>query len=270
MDTGTQSEVEPIVERNVAVMMPFGGDDPLKERLRALEFHRIKFIIEECLQFQPEWLQGVKVRYKAEVFKVVAGEISEPALDLITSADVLIGLMTESNVNVAFEIGIRTLFRDAPILIIKGTPGVLLPIYLQGSAYINYESATPQDIENEIQAIANDAQQYPAVSFTEGIPDRLKKAIANDKQKRMENLLRSAFETVEKMPPPPRSPHLLKLVRDLDPGRLLSRWEMYFPYTVLRIRWKRRSGEDRYLQGDLLGEPVVYSANGAFFGIAAI
>jgi hypothetical protein len=225
MNPGIQTDAEPVVERTVAVMMPFGGGDPNAERRQALEFQRVKYLIEERLGYQPEWLRGVKVQYRVQVFKAIAGEISEGAIDLITGADVLIGLITAANVNVIFEIGLRTLFRDAPILIIKGDPNVLLPLYLRGSAYIDYSDVTPRPITQTIDAIANDPVTFPVVSFEGEIPERLLKSIDRDDQTLLDRL-HTAFGLVLPVhgaPHPVEAPKRLPEVPDERPPRRSGR-----------------------------------------------
>jgi len=104
------------IEKNVAVMMPFGGTDPQRQRRCILNFLRIKYLIENVIEVQ--LLPGEpesKINYKVKHARTEVGSIPDEALRTLLNADILIGLITEVNVNVIYELAVRNLLKGTLI-----------------------------------------------------------------------------------------------------------------------------------------------------------
>ncbi len=253
-----------IIKRKVVVVTGFGGEEPESQRRSILDVMRVKYLIEHKCHVKPlGGTRDYRLTYNVDVFRAPTGAINEDALTAIDSADLLIALITEQNVNVIYEIAVRNLLHDEFLILLNSDHKSSLPIYLKNMAHIEYTQSKTSDqeevIHQHIKFIANSSD--PVLSWTniEEIPQQLADAItANDK--RLKSDLQQGLQRIEDGPPA-RPLFLRNLVKDLDPGRLLHFWTAFAPYSVLRIRWKRRSESLQYAKEDMDGEPVVYSAS---------
>ncbi|MDH3671469.1 MAG: hypothetical protein OES46_09930 [Gammaproteobacteria bacterium] len=261
--TGCDAEVRQferhVVKRNVVVIMPFGSENGT-ERQSILDLMRIKYIIEKVARVIPEGgvPNGPTIEYDVNIFREPVGRVPEGAVDTLATADVLIALLTARNVNVIYELAIRNLLKDEPILILQGKPSDVLPVYLQEMAYIQYDHDDSAMVIDQIKRIGEDT--FPALTWKkpDQIPDALKQAI--DASDYLIPELQDALQKLEDNPQ--RPPHFLrKHVIDLDPGRVLHSWSTYTPFSVLRIKWLRKRHRSRYDPADMIGEPMVYAAN---------
>ena len=265
--------------QNVLVIMSFGGNDILAERRSILEFLRIKYIIENKINvYQKKSDPNSKLLFEATVYKAEVGSIPDDAIDRITGADIVVALITERNINVIYELAVRNVFRAEFVIIIKGNPKDVLPIYIQDIAYIPWskqegvgeEQALGEHgkkIQNIINQLAEIEQTDLDFNFnSDQIPTALKKAVDEHDRDLIADLQRS-FEKIKSFPAPRPLPFLQKHVGSLDPGRLLVGWQTYVPFTIVRIKWKRQSGVQKYKPEDIDGEPAVYYANEQYANI---
>ena len=269
MSNGDQiqnTEAQAGIKRQVVVVTGFGGENRDVVRRAILNVMHVKYLVESRIKVtQQGGAPNNSLSYNVGVFRAPVGNIAEDALEAIDSADVLIALITEQNINVIFEIAVRNLLHDEFLILLRGDAMKILPIYLHNMAHIEYEtSGSDQDektIQKQIDSIATAPLPTLDWNALDKIPEELANAI-NLHGRRLESDLQKALQTIEDGPP--RRPAFLRnLVKDLDPGRLLSSWITYLPYSVLRIRWKHRSG-DHYSVEDLQGDIIVYSANEAY------
>lgn len=251
------------IEKNVAVMMSFGGNDAERQRLSKLHFLRLKQLIEHNINVQvvpgePE----SKVRYTVKHARTDVGNIPDQALRVILNADVLIGLITEVNVNVIYELAVRNLLKGALILLVDGDPKEksFLPIYMEDMAYIRYDKLTHPELLSYLQATARET--FTELNFDGVVPEPLKNAVQRQDQE-LQQALESAFSHIETNPNTP--PGGVTFVKDLDPGRNLSSWYTFYPYNVVRIGWRKIGENNRYDANDMIGQPVIYAANDRFF-----
>lgn len=251
--------------RDVAVMMPFGGsvgDETAEEerqltraRVRKckLEFLRLSYILGEKVRAKPHGTDDddVAIDYSVSLFNTPVGDIASGALKLIDEADVIIGLITEKNVNVVYELAIRDALRDIPIIVLKGDPDKLLPVYLKPLAYIRYSDGADGKVAQILDEIADADLPDPI----EDVPENLKQAIDrfdND----FINELEKALQMKENERPPVRSPALRELFRDPDPSLPLKQWDdEYYPFSVVRIPWRQKSKDLGYAPEDMDGDP---------------
>lgn len=249
------------VRRNVVVIMPFGSgkNENGAERQSILNLMRIKYIVEKLIKVTATGAEhGSTIKYDVNVFRAPVGAVPENALDSVTGADIVIALLTERNINVIYELAIRNLLKDEPILIVQGDPEEVLPVYLKELAYVSYEHDKSTAVIQQIQRIA--ADQFPELDWNKPnrIPDGLREAI--DASDHLRSEFEEAFERLERQAQRPPA-FLRKHVIDLDPGLVLSTWTTYTPYSVVRINWSRRKGPLEYDPTDMIGEPVIYTGN---------
>ena len=91
----------------------FGSGQPQSERQAILDVMRIKYLVENKIDVLPQGRPaGRRISYDVNVFRARTGYIPEDGLTHIDTADVLLALITEQNVNVIYELAIRNLLRD--------------------------------------------------------------------------------------------------------------------------------------------------------------
>jgi hypothetical protein len=255
--------------RKVAVMMSFGGDDRSesgKERARrraTLDFMRIKYLIESKVSVKARGGHD-DLSYVVMAYNLNVGDVAPKVITAIAEADVVVGLLTERNVNVVFELAVRNLLKDEMLLLVKGDPDDLVPIYLQGWARIRYDQVEVRDVVEQIEALA--AAPLPHLDLYSPIPQGLIDAIAK-REDRLAVELERALQDIELANVQRRPDYILDLAKYLDPGRMLAAWTTYYPYSVVRIRWRRRGSRTGYSPEDMDGPAVVYSANDEFMDL---
>lgn len=266
----TQQPERHVVKRNVVVIMPFGSETGTErsengmERQSILDLMRIKYIIEKLVEVTPEGglENDPKIEYDVNIFREPVGSVPEGAVDTVVNADVLIALLTTRNVNVIYELAIRNLLKDEPILIVNDESADFLPVYLKDMAYIRYDHPDSSAVIEQTTTIAE--SKYPELTWkkTDQIPEALQQAI--DAGDYLEEELSDALQKLENNKQ--RPPHFLrKHVIDLDPGHVMSpAWSTYTPFSVVRIKWQRKRG-DKYDPTDMIGTPVIYEANNDYF-----
>ncbi len=268
-------------ELRVAVMMPFGGtiqnekDEHEKQRVRIrqrrcmLEFLRLKHIIENRIKLKlPEKKGGAQVQYKVELFQAQVGRIEAGALKLIKEADVVIGMITENNVNVVYELAIRMALRDVPIVIFKKDSSVSLPVYLAPYAHINYHAGDNEDVAKQIQKIAESPAPSVITAAGDAPTDLIEVIDGSD------GTLKTALEEAltKKLLEDP--PELADFIKDLidrtvhDPKNVLEGWDNnYYPFSIVMVRWKGKTGKVGYCEDDLIGDPRVCVWNEGFLAL---
>ncbi len=257
--------------KKVAVMMSFGGDEhgdhseearETARRRATLEFMRIRYLIEKKVAVKTRGT-GEDVAHVVKAYNLNVGDVAPKVITAIAEADIVIGLLTEKNVNVVFELAVRNLLKDEMLLVVKGDPDELVPIYLQGWARIPYDQVDAKEVTDEIETLARAA--HPRIDLYSPIPPTLIEAIERQED-RLGVELERALQDIELANFQRRPDHILDLAKYLDPGRMLAAWTTYYPYSVVRIRWRKRSGRS-YRVEDMDGAAVVYSANDEFMSL---
>jgi hypothetical protein len=257
--------------KKVAVMMSFGGDDhgdqseearEMARRRATLDFMRIRYLVEKKVAVKTRGA-GEDVAHVVKAYNLNVGDVAPKVIKAIAEADIVIGLLTERNVNVVFELAVRNMLKDEMLLLVKGDPDELVPIYLQGWARIRYDQMDAKDVIDQIETLAR--ATHPRIDLYSPIPDALIEAM--DRQEdRLGVELERALQDIELANFQRRPDHILDLAKYLDPGRMLAAWTTYYPYSVVRIRWRKRSGRSYRLE-DMDGPAVVYSANDEFMSL---
>ncbi len=246
------------ITKQVAVMMPFGGDDDTRKRRFVLEFMRIRYLIENNTTVVNEKIQK-RIRYKCMAFRARVGDIPRDGMQIVAKTDILVGLVSERNVNVIYELAVRNLLKDEMFLILKGKHN-LLPVYLRNMPYLLYDGGRNAAVAKLMDDISVDEQVL--LDFDDDIPSKLRKEIKECDARFLKDLNKT-LNTIENKCPK-RQSYILDLVQDLDPGLLLGTWATYAPYSVVQIRWKEKTGDRRYVLDDMDGPPLVYSGNDQF------
>jgi len=250
-------------------MMPFGGHDRTLQRSCMLNFLRLKYIVEkEVKSIIDQKGENQEIGYEVTGFYATVGGISDPAVRMIRNADILIGLITETNVNVIYELAVRSLLVDVPILIVKGDPDEMLPLYLKGLSSIDYIKHTPKQILDQIEQLAQSEFPDP-LSLETPIPDSLK-GTTDKYDKSLQEELGRALSQMEGPPMEgPRGPLFKDLLdevaRNYNPPGILQIWQTYYPTSIVKMYWKQRSRKaNGYTTDDMDGQPVVCAHNDDF------
>lgn len=254
-------------KRKVAVMMPFGGTDSKLQRRYIIDFMRIKYIIQQKVNVNVGNEFGAeRQEYEVTAFQAHVGEIPAKAIKLIHDADILVGLITEKNVNVMYELAARSLLKDVPILLVKGDPDDLLPIYLKNQGYIAY--STPDMVENEIRD-SIEKEYLNSLSLNGAIPPWLRDVIDTTDEDLINNI-QDALKAMESQRDP-LFKELLDVVaqnQNFDPEKMFKIWNTFYPSSIVKMTWKKRSyGVGGYSTSDAEGEAVVCAWNNEFLSL---
>lgn len=197
-------------ERNVVVVMPFGGTDRIESRRAVLNFKRIEYLItKKCAVTSVSPSERSKpVIYNVDLARTAMGDISDIALKQIESADIVIALMVQPNANVIYEVAHRKALDRTVVLVVDSNTN--LPLYLNGLAYQNWKQG---EVVDRITQIANDS--FPKLpDFGVEIPDALREAIDQNDSALQQGLEKALKEIEAKFdrPPPPHIQHLRGVV----------------------------------------------------------
>lgn len=246
--------------RKVAVMMPFGGSLWEYSRRSILHFKRIEYIIESRLKERISTASdhNAFITYQVERFDAAAGILAEKALRMINEADIVIGLVTEQNVNVAFELAFRSIIQDLPIMIVADSDKSLLPVYFGDVALLDYPVAD-SPIGKQIEAIAANPQFDVGLRIE--IPQELKKQIDGGQDGKLEGDLIAALQRIEVSGPQGQ----LDVVPYVPaPPRSLGEWDTYYPTSVIETKWYRIGEHRKYDENYMVSEPQVVYCNDEF------
>ena len=152
------------------------------------------------------------------------------------------------------------------IRLVEGVPGKELPVYLRHQGYIPYETPKKSEVGKAIDAMAEMAFSDFIMSDLEDDISKTLQALVRKQDKNLREQLESALQEIENAPPG-EPPEILSLFKEVPPSRIVATWDAYFPYSVIRIRWRTMSGDDVYTPNDLESEPVVCAANRAFLNL---
>lgn len=259
---------ETTINREVVVITPFGisEDSEAGERKAILNVQRIKQIMENHVEVVGSF--GAKdrnfmMKYNVSVAYSEVGVIPEESLEKIVEADILIAILTEVNVNVIFELAVRNLMKAETMLIVQGDPKKVLPIHLLSMAYISYDNERYQEVQEVIDSIASQPDLFP-VSWgdLDSVPEQLATKIKKDDDAFKKALTKALYKLEVK--PPQRPPSLRKFATSLSTKNILNSWTTFIPWSVVQIRWYKRSGRQQYLPGDMKGAPIVCQGNSYF------
>jgi len=251
-----------MASRNVVVIMPFGGGDENAQRRSVIDFFRVKHIITELVEvklgsvFMPA---DIKLDYEVARAEIAAGDVLRNARKQILSADIVVAILTELNRNVIYELAFRFELKGKCIILIRGNPDELLPIYVKGQGYDDLDADLSSEYRDDLDHFIK--HHSLPLHFNGPIPKELAQSITdNDKHLRL--FLQDALEQLESNLC--GLPGCIDLVPGLDIGHNLREWETFYPYNVVRVGWSKRSKKYGYLESDMIEKPIVYAANRAY------
>jgi hypothetical protein len=208
--------------------MPFGKSGA-EYRKSILNFRRLKYIIEEKCEVVPtgRYATGNRLAYDVKVAKTSTDQIPRDALSKISSADILIALLSERNPTVTYELGYRrALESDTPVILLVDSRDDL-PIYESAVAYQEW----PQDdVLGQINSIAGN--DFPALDgFEADMPGALKDVIDARDSGLIKNLSLALQEIESKFEPP--APQKLRAM-------LSSSITRFYPFSVVEVAFTAR------------------------------
>jgi hypothetical protein len=253
---GTTAPIK--LTRNVLIIAPFGGGNPEDEKRAILEIMRLKYLIEDCIRVPKN--ERFSLHYAVDIHRTTVGTIAAAGIKKIAKADILVALMTKVNANVVFELAVRNMLKPGTVLIVDDRDA--LPVYVKDFAYIPFGINRHNRIQTLIEVLV--AKDDYEISWerlgVENMDPDLKKEIDRSDGK-MRDALQESFRTIE-FETPALPQFVQELVQDLDPGRVLTSWNNYVKYAVIRIRWNRKEEDQPYNTADMEGLPVITSASG--------
>jgi len=266
------------MKKQVAVMMPFGGEDEENRRRAILNYQRLEHVITQEIEVESTLGSGDGERVTYEVAPVlVAGELLPPAvMDSLRNADIVVGLITENSPNVTWEVAVRSVLRDEWILVVGDKSS--LPLYLRDHAYVQFfqdrggagnaqggnQEATDEDlVRNHIETLAG--SNSPVLTFPGNEPIAPELAgMIHRADRRFIGKLELAFATIADGRAK-RPKFVWDVMRKLEPSELAHSWIQYYPSSIVKAEWSGKSGDqDAYTEEDLLGHPHVCSWNDQF------
>ena len=252
------------VEKDIVVIMPFGSKNVITENRAILDLMRIKYLIENKIKIKPRGSNrdGEPIKYTVRPFRTMSGAIASNAAKAIAEADVVVALITEFNANVIYELAIRNLLKEEVVIICGDEVNKKnnLPVYTKDFATISYHHSEDENIIEAIKSFSemNGAELHWDKIDQEYMPNILKNCIDKNDSK-LQGELQNAMQNLENGKAT-RPEFLQELSKDLDPGKMLSNWTTYCPFSILRILWQRKSEINCYIPDDLVSEAVVVSA----------
>jgi hypothetical protein len=229
-----------------------------------LDFFRIKHLIQDKISVVARGGQAA-VSYAVHAYNLNVGYVPEHVINAIAEADVLVGVLTERNVNVVYELAVRNVVKDEMLLLVRGNPGELVPMYLQGWGQIRYDQFDSRAVSAVIEKLADELKE---LTHRSPMPAELVDVVDRS-DGRLCQQLQNALQDIEGGGPnaPRRPGWILNLAKYLDPGLMLSAWTTYYPYSVVRIKWKRKAEKFRYAADDMEGSAVIYTCDDSFLNL---
>lgn len=269
------SAVAAHLTQEIVIITSFEGRDPKAMKRNILDCMRLKYIIEERIEI-PSLLLRCPIDFSVSVAYTEQGDVNEKAFNKIVNADVLIAVVSDANANVIYELATRSLIKPELLILIKNAGREILPMYLQSMGHMDFDENIDPSIQHEIDKIARNEDVNLSWSALDGagLPElfnELKEEIDRGKDdtlaRDLENNLKKMYEAPSTWPS-----FMHELVLQIDPAGLLHAWTTYYPTSLVRVQWSRRS-ENSYAPSDLASEPVVIAGNPAFcqlYGITVI
>lgn len=247
---------------SVTVITPFGGGSHAASQRHIINYHRVKHLIEQTLRIERLNCHGddCDIRYKVGICLARSGNISREALTKLAKSNIVIAMLSDHNVNVIYELGIRNMHRPETLLLLNrqlpqdGSEPI--PVYLKESAF-NLFSDPHDDVVAAVSACESKLDWK-----TETLEPALARTIERCDVELKHTLERSLQELVDN--PPRWLQSMNEIARDRHPDGFLHGWSTYLPTSVVRIDWKRRSDDLSYRGEDMDHPPMVADANYLF------
>lgn len=253
----TMPEEQALEQRDVLVVMPFGGEDNIENRRGVLNFKRIEHVLGKCEVRNVD--SHCQVTYSVHACKVCdATDINETILERIRNADVVIALFCSSSPTVVYEAAVRHLMRDGLILIVDTAQPQFLPFYLQGLGYCPWTHESGRPVLERIDRIANDDGIRDLDDFDAELPRDLRHAI-DEHDSQLRSSLEKALEKIEVGSVKPRADFVRAVAGGMLGGIITDRMTtLYSPVSVVAVAFSREDELDDHRP------PIVCEFNEAF------
>lgn len=263
------------LKQDVVIITSFEGADHEGMRRNILDCMRLKYIIERLIHV-PSRLPQLPIRFNVGVAYTEQGDVNEQAFKKIVNADVLIAVVSGANVNVIYELAVRSLIKPDHLILIKGVSPTVLPIYLQTMGHMDFDARIDANIQREIDNIvSNTADELSWIDLDSDVYPECFGQLQKEIEFGRDDVLRRGLqENLQRMyGRPTKWPSFIAdLALQLDPSGLLKTWETYYPTSIIRAQWSKRSSRS-YEPSDVATSPVVTAGNAKFmnlFGISEI
>lgn len=261
-DPAVVPDVQEPLTLSVTVITPFGGTSDDAVQRHVVNYQRVKHLIENIIHVVREDAEGNinQIHYKVGICLARSGNISLKALTRLARSNVVVAVLSEYNVNVIYELGIRNLHRPETIMLVNRELAEQgrepIPVYLKESAY----NVFSEPDETILQAFAEHQENVDWQTST--LVPEVAGAI-NVADRELRDTLQQSFQ--ELVDNPPRwLESMNEMARNRHPDGFLQGWSTYLPTSIVRITWKRRSDDLSYRADDMDGAPVVADANYLF------
>jgi hypothetical protein len=216
--------------RSVAVVMPWGGDERKERRRAILNFKRVERLITSLCKVKTK--SGEEVAYAVKVARTTLNGISTHVLKEIRSADILVALFTEPNLNVSYEVSHRLAQGKAMEgkLVLIASSQADLPLYLKDLPYCSWQNKALLD---RIRKIAEDTSPE-LIDFTVGIPDALEESINRDDNELKNSLERTLSDIELRFEPEPTQ--AVQYLRGIVSPEIAN----FYPSSIVKFEFSKR------------------------------
>ena len=126
-------------KKNVLILMPFRSGVHEGETASYLEKIRIKHIVEKLVKIKSKFHADTFIQYEANIINIGAGDIEEVVQDKFETTDLFIALLSQSNINVIYEVAILNVLQQNLILLKEEDISERnTPVYLRRYGYIPF------------------------------------------------------------------------------------------------------------------------------------
>lgn len=244
-------------QRDVLVIMPFGGEKNVENRRAVLNFKRLEHLIKMCEVKNVD--SQVEISYTVRACKVCNGnDFNDTILERIRNADIVIAIFNTLSATVVYEAAVRHLMRDGLILVVDSAQPEVLPYYLRSTGYCPWAHESAKAVIDRIDQIANDLAVPELDDFDADIPKDLATVIREDDEQ-LRKSLETALKQIDENTVQPRPPFVRAVAGGMLGGIIADRMTaLYSPISVVAVAFKNSGTVDNKRP------PIVCEFNDAF------
>ena len=240
-----------VLNRNVLVMMPFGGGVSDNVSLYGLRYYKIKHIVENEIDINSH---NLPVKYKVNYLKSNV-ETFDALLDKVTHTHIVVIFVSGYNSNVIYEMAIRSALRGWMLLIVDNESD--LPDYCKSELYLKWASSVDIDAEKQLGEFQIDMAGIEDDPTSQN--PEIRKIFSRDTV--LKKQLEGAFQEIELGKS--RKPILRELTKYILPGEIIDNWSPPLPLSIIRFTWNGMTA-GRYEENNKILGPIVHAANDHF------
>jgi hypothetical protein len=266
--------------RRVVVSIPFNTGDAAGVRAeRVLQFFRIKHLVEKRVDVWtwvlrparpelepplPEQWEKTRIEYDVRVVQHGTGRFMDVITRLVAADVLIVVLAPGNNINVMYEMAMRTTLRGGVILLVEDRDA--LPAVLGDAVWLDWNDVASTSVKGRMAEFARaESARGQVLHFDSEIPGELQTIIDADVglAAALERALRDIESGIG------LHPHYPDLLKYISPGDVLDNWKTIFPISIVSITWRTKRGAS-YDPNDALRGPLIYWANSLFLGMLGI